>query len=126
MGIIRKTKSVDTLLHIFERSNTAISVVELVDLLHHKMNKTTVYRILERLEDEGTLHCFMGKDGLKWYARCNGCSSSRHMDSHPHFQCMTCGKTECLTMDIAIPAIANRKIDSVALLLTGSCEDCLS
>lgn len=126
MGIIRKTKSVDTLLNNFKQTDAAISVVELVNRLNHKMNKTTVYRILERLEDDGTLHSFVGKDGLKWYARCKKCTPSHHMDAHPHFQCRICGKTECLTIDIAIPVIPNYKIESVGFLLTGSCEDCLS
>lgn len=126
MGIIRKTKSVKTLLKIFEQTNNAISVVILVERLHRKMNKTTVYRVLERLENEGILHSFTGKDGLKWYAKYNGCSSSNHMDLHPHFQCRDCGKTACLAIDILIPSVSNYRIDSAELLLIGQCEDCLS
>ncbi len=126
MGIIRKTKSVESLLHIFEQSNDAVSVKELVERLRNEMNKTTVYRILERLVDEGTLHPFIGKDGLKWYAMCKGCSSYHHLDSHPHFQCRVCGKTECLNMDVSIPSVPNHKVDSAELLITGQCEDCLS
>ena len=59
-----------------------------------EMNKTTVYRILDRLEQDGTIHCFNGKDGLKWYAKCNGCSENHHYDLHPHFQCNNCDKVE--------------------------------
>ena len=55
MGIIRKTQSVKTLLNVFEQSDEAISVVGLVKQLNEKMNKTTVYRILERLEEDGIL-----------------------------------------------------------------------
>ncbi|MEO1258339.1 MAG: transcriptional repressor [Bacteroidota bacterium] len=126
MGITRKTKSVKTLLEVFEQTNNAVSVVELVERLRREMNKTTVYRILERLEDEGTLHSFTGKNGLKWYAACKECSPSHHLDSHPHFQCRVCGKTECLFIDISIPPVSNYKIDSAELLLTGQCKDCLS
>ena len=126
MGITRKTKSVKTLLKVFEQTNNAISVVELVERLRREMNKTTVYRILERLEDEGMLHSFTGKDGLKWYAECKECSPSRHLDSHPHFQCRDCGKTECININISIPSVSNYKIDSAELLLIGQCEDCLS
>lgn len=121
MGIIRKTKSVETLLKMFEQTNHAISVVELVERLHQEMNKTTVYRILQRLEDEGTLHFFIGRDGLKWYAKCKEGSPS-----HPHFQCRDCGKVECLHIDVSIPSFPNYKIDSGELLLIGQCEECLS
>jgi Fur family ferric uptake transcriptional regulator len=49
MGIIRKTKAVTEVLQIFEEKNEAKSVVYLIELLNEKMNKTTVYRILDRL-----------------------------------------------------------------------------
>ncbi|HHP7242643.1 MAG TPA: Fur family transcriptional regulator [Cyclobacteriaceae bacterium] len=126
MGVVRRTKSVDSLLELFEQANEALSAIDLVERLKSEMNKSTVYRILERLEDEGTLHTFKGKDGLQWYAKCKGCTSSHHTDLHPHFQCKVCGKTECLDLELTIPAVSNRKVDSADLLLLGQCEDCLS
>ena len=71
MSILRQTKSVKLLLQEFKNTKTAISVVSLVDKFQNKMDKTTVYRILERLESSGQLHSFMGKDGLKRYAKGN-------------------------------------------------------
>lgn len=126
MAIIRKTKSVKTLLEVFEHSKEAFSVVDMVERFQGEMNKTTVYRIMERLEDEGVLHSFKDKDGLKLYAKCKGCSATQHTDLHPHFQCRKCGKTECLSLDIAIPLVPNRKIDSAEFLLMGVCNNCLS
>ncbi len=126
MGIIRKTKSVKVLLDAFEQSNSALSVVELVKRFQKEMNKTTVYRILERLEEEGFLHSFTGKDGLKWVAKCEGCIATNHVHDHPHFQCRDCGKSECLTVDITIPSVPNYKIDSTNLVLIGQCGDCNS
>ena len=126
MGIIRKTKSVKKLLNVFEQTNDALSVVELVERFQLDMNKTTVYRALERLEEEGILHSFMGKDGLKWYAKDNGSSLSHAKDTHPHFQCSECGKIECLAFHIKIPSLPNRKIDFAEFLLVGQCEECIS
>lgn len=65
MGVIRRTKSVNSLLELFAKSNEALSAIDLVELLKSEMNKTTVYRILERLKDEGLIHAFKGKDGLQ-------------------------------------------------------------
>ena len=87
MGVIRKTKALSTVLSIFESKNEAKSVVSLIELVKGDMNKTTVYRILDRLEQDGIIHSFNGKDGLKWYAKCEGCSAHKHSDTHPHFQC---------------------------------------
>jgi len=124
MGIIRKTKAVTTLLNIFDDKHQAKSVVHLVELLKDKMNKTTVYRVLDRLEDEGVIHSFNGKEGLKWYAKCEGCSSNKHLDKHPHFQCTECDKVECLSLDVKIPNLKNHKVDTTNILLMGQCEAC--
>lgn len=126
MGISRKTKSLEAILKIFEETNNALSVVELVEKLDGEMNKTTVYRILQRLEEDIILHSFIGKDGLRWFAKCQGCTTSHHLDAHPHFQCRDCGKTECVVVDVPLPAIPNYKVDSMNLLLIGQCQDCFS
>ena len=124
MGILRKTKSVKILLDEFEKQATAISAITLIERLHLKMNKTTIYRILEKLEDDGFLHSFLGKNGHKWYAKCNGCSSAAHHDIHPHFQCSDCGKVECLSTAVLIPTMPNRTVDVSQILLQGTCEEC--
>ena len=128
MGIIRKTRSVKAVLNAFEQTQTALSTSELVERFNHQMNRSTVYRILERLEDDGILHSFTGQDGLTWYALCHddGSSFSHHLDTHPHFQCRECGKTECLPLIIPIPEVAKHSVESVSLLLVGKCADCVS
>ena len=125
MGIIRKTKSVKIILDAFDSSNRALSVVDLVKKFKDEMNKTTVYRILERLEEEGTLHSFTGKDGLKWVAKCPHTDSGDHTANHAHFQCKVCGKSECLTVDISVPSVPDHKVESTNFLLIGQCGDCL-
>ncbi|MDC8005860.1 transcriptional repressor [Aureisphaera galaxeae] len=124
MGIIRKTQSVEMLLAEFQKDASAISVVALVERLALQMNKTTVYRILDRLEDDGVVHSFLDKNGIKWYAKCHNCSVSGHSDTHPHFQCTNCGKVDCLTVDVSIPKIPNREITVSQILIQGKCEAC--
>lgn len=126
MGVIRKTKSVKILLEEFDENSSAVSVVSLIERLSSQMNKTTIYRILDKLEDDGYLHSFLGKNGHKWYAKCNDCSSSEHHDAHAHFQCLHCGKVDCLDTNFNIPKIPNRRVDVSQVLLQGSCEDCLT
>ena len=125
MGVIRKTKSIEVLLNEFQKDSNAISAIELVEHLSTKLNKTTVYRVLDKLEDDGVLHSFLGKNGIKWYAKCKGCSTSGHLDTHPHFQCLSCGKVDCLTVDIDIPKIQNREVIISQVLIQGKCENCL-
>lgn len=127
MGVIRKTKAVEVLLNEFNNNSVAISAKKLINQFSTSFNKTTIYRVLDKLEDDGILHSFLGKDGLKWYAKCkNGCTSKTHKDSHPHFQCLKCGKVDCLPVIVKIPKILNRKIDISQVLLQGKCENCMA
>ena len=126
MGIIRKTKSVEVLLNEFNNNSSAISVTKLVTKLNSRFNKTTIYRVLDKLEDDGVLHSFLGKNGLKWYAKCNGCSADKHKDLHPHFQCLDCGKVDCLSFNIETPVIPNRKVNLAQFLIQGQCNECLT
>jgi len=126
MTIVRKTKSVGILMDVFNNSQKALSVVELVDRFRGKMNKTTIYRILDKLEKEMFIHSFLGVQGLKWYAKCQGCASHHHNDAHPHFQCQSCGKLDCLETIVSIPTITGRKVKSAQVLLIGDCEQCMS
>lgn len=125
MAIIRKTKSLRQVLQVFEDSTQALSAIELFESLKSEMNKSTVYRTLDRLEDEGIIHSFLGGGGLKWYAKCHNCTSQEHEDIHPHFQCNQCGKVDCLGVNIEVPKIPHRKIESSHFLITGICEECL-
>jgi len=124
MGVVRKTKSVDLLLDQFKSGSKAISVIELVDRLSSKLNKTTIYRVLNNLEDDGVLHSFLGVNSLKWYAKCSGCSKTKHSDIHPHFQCTVCGKVDCLPVKMTIPEIPTHDVKSIQVLINGACTNC--
>ena len=50
MGVIRKTQAVTLLLDEFEKDSNAISSTELIKRLSSKINKTTVYRLLDKLD----------------------------------------------------------------------------
>ena len=124
MGITRQTKQVKVLTDVFDREQKAISVASLVKMLASEMNKTTVYRILDKLMDDGIVHTFIGKGGLKWYAKCQDCSCETHNDVHPHFQCKTCGEVKCLPVKFSIPPVDGYKIESASLLMVGECSAC--
>ena len=127
MGISRKTKTVKLLVECFKQKNSALSVVELVSKFKGQMNKTTVYRILNRLEESGILHSFADREGLKRYAKGNQKPGSMEGSNlHSHFLCNDCGISSCLPLEIPVPYLPNTRIDSSDHLLTGQCENCHS
>ena len=126
MGIIRKTQASKLILNEFKKDSNAISAIELIKRLNKKINKTTVYRLLDKLQDDGLLHCFLDFNGVKWFAKCKCCSKTKHQDLHPHFQCTDCGSVDCLEIKITIPEIPNRKIINSHLLVLGKCDLCIN
>ena len=125
MIISRKTKTVKLVLELFREKKYAIPVVDIVSIFANKMNKTTVYRILQRLEDSGILHSFVDKQGLKRYAKGDQRkSNSTNQIIHPHFLCDDCGISICLPLEISTPSIPNYTINSSDHLYSGQCQDC--
>ena len=124
MGIIRKTKSITLILGEFTSETIAIPVTDLINKLSLKINKSTVYRILEKLEDDNILYSFIAASGAKYYAKCRCRSKENTNHIHPHFECTGCGKIDCLEMEIQIPKIPNRNISSSQFLFQGKCEYC--
>ena len=125
MIISRKTKTVKLVLELFREKKYALPVVDIVSIFANRMNKTTVYRILQRLEDSGILHSFLDKEGLKRYAKGDQRkSNSTNQIIHPHFLCDDCGISICLPLEISTPSIPNYTINSSDHLYSGQCQDC--
>ena len=122
MGVIRNTKAIEELTSLFLEDEKALSVIEIVSKFSSKMNKSTVYRALKRLEDDEIIHAFIDGDGLKCYAKNR---SSNKKEVHPHFHCKTCGTSICVPYEYEIPSYQNHKIDSAQILLFGECNKCL-
>lgn len=126
MEIHRRTKQLESILGHFEKNPNAISTSDLIAEFKEQMNRTTVYRILARMEDDGIIHSFKGPDGATWYATCKDCSHHNHTDIHPHFKCTKCGVVECLEITVEIPSVPNYRVDNQQVMLSGECQACLN
>lgn len=124
MGVQRRTKTVERILVAFRDPKEALSAKMLLCRMDEGVNKTTVYRLLDRLEDDGVVHSFSGDDSIKYYARCHSCSDKLHLHSHPHFQCVSCDKVRCLDFEVTLDAPENLQVMESQILLKGHCELC--
>ena len=125
MGIIRKTKHFQKVLAEFSKSPSAISAKSLVSRFASAMNKSTIYRILYKLEDDNIIHSFVGLNGLKWYAKCSDCSSKKHNDNHPHVQCEECNEVKCIENAKNQSEFIGSEFQVKNVLLTGLCNRCI-
>ena len=92
MAFKRKTIVSENVLKILERSTTALSVTQLIQLLEKKNirpNKTTLYRIIDKLKENSLIHVFTLNNGTSYFEL----KDNHH---HHHFFCNQCEKVICL------------------------------
>ncbi len=112
---------------------TAFSAEELSEKLKREPIKTvpgksTVYRLLQRLVEEGTVKRMVSGNSRKFVYQI---VSGEHCDSHLHLKCTGCGKL--LHMDdsessqLLLQVLRKNKfsIDERQTVLLGRCEGCV-
>jgi Fur family ferric uptake transcriptional regulator len=88
---VRQTKQRELILGIFGSSKEPISAPEIVTKAQERMpnlNKTTVYRTLERLEGEGIIERMLVNPNVLHYEL-----KKKH---HHHFVCRQCAGVFCI------------------------------
>jgi len=120
----RSTQAKTEILKLITESDHALSHADIQLKLGNLCNRVTIYRVLERLEEEGSVHRIVNVDGVVNFAKCRGCSEIHH-HNHLHFKCEKCKSVTCIenvVPDIRLPE--NFIINQYNFLVSGICEDC--
>lgn len=120
----RNTQKQDIVINILSTSEHTISAEEILDRMPIKVNKSTIYRILDRFVEKGKVHFVTGLDGKAYYALCNDCSTEHEIHNHIHFQCKSCNRVTCLSYKIEVPNLKNFEIQETQFLMIGICDTC--
>ncbi|SDR00565.1 Fur family transcriptional regulator, ferric uptake regulator [Chryseobacterium soldanellicola] len=125
MKQVRNTKAKSEVLDLINNSDTALSHHIIHEKLGDLCNRVTIYRILDRLEEEGHIHKIVNIDGVVNYARCNSCQKDLHNDNHLHFNCKKCNEVICI--ENVIPRIDIPKefiVEEYNFIVSGICPKC--
>jgi Fur family transcriptional regulator, ferric uptake regulator len=124
---LRTTQTRQEILHLFLRSDYALSHSDIEKEVDSSLDRVTVYRTLKTFLDKGLIHKVLDDEGSLKYALCNeACSVAGHHHNHVHFKCTECGQTNCLT-NVEIPSVKlpkGYKAKEINLLIQGVCETC--
>lgn len=90
------------------------------------IERTTLYRTLNKLVEEAIIHKTQGSDNETYYAiGGHECGPEGHLHRHIHFQCRVCQKVICENLkeefSIVIPEYV---IEKVEINLQGVCPSC--
>ncbi len=121
----RNTSSQTAILELLEQSKTALSHEQLQEQLAQKVDRATIYRVLNRFCTDGLVHKIQGDDGKQYFALCEGCQHDiKHQHNHFHFRCLDCGTVECLQNEVQ-PILPKGYISqSFNGLISGHCQSC--
>jgi Fur family ferric uptake transcriptional regulator len=90
----------------------------------NRPDKTTIYRIMERLCERNLVHKAYVKGRAVKYELARNCKDKQ---CHPHFTCTSCGETFCLK-DTFVPLIKGLKkgfvIRRQQVRIEGLCSSC--
>ncbi|MFM7758103.1 MAG: Fur family transcriptional regulator, partial [Crocinitomicaceae bacterium] len=95
MKTARNTTAKTEIQDLIVTSNVALSHSEVQKSLDGLCDRVTIYRVLERLLEEGIIHKIVNIDGVVKYAGCHKCSV-KHIHNHIHFSCQKCKSVTCL------------------------------
>ena len=108
------------------QSKSALSLNNLENYFD-KADRTTLYRTLQKFEENGIVHKIDDGTGVAKYAVCEeNCNCEIENDLHLHFHCNKCNQTVCLT-EHKIPLIILPEgfiAENVNLVVKGICDKC--
>ena len=108
-----------------DRPLTAREVFERV-LAEHRLNRVTVYRILDLLAENGAVNRIGSADRAARFCAGGG----RWPNGHSHFHCTRCGEVQCVDNDAlhidarTLNAALPMHINAIDLRLDGICANC--
>lgn len=120
----RNTTAKTEILKLINQSDVALSHAEIQLSLEGLCDRVTIYRVLDRLTEEGRIHRIVNIDGGVKYASCTGCSAV-HQHSHIHFSCQKCKSVTCMEgIEPAFSLPAAYQISEVNFTVSGLCPQC--
>lgn len=104
-------------------SPKALAHVELEDKLHDRVNRVTIYRVLDWLSEKRLAHRIAGDDRVWRFT-----AGNEEFHQHAHFQCQKCGQVVCLdqvNLAFAITLPEGYRSHHIDMTIRGDCAKCL-
>jgi Fur family transcriptional regulator, ferric uptake regulator len=122
----RNTAARTAILELVQQSDVALSQPAVQHALNGLCDRVTIYRVLDRLVEEGLIHKIVNVNGVVNYAACNTCTH-QHTHQHVHFSCRICNELTCLNQVIPTFELPSGFIqEETFFTISGVCNNCQS
>jgi iron complex outermembrane receptor protein len=121
----RNTRTKQLVMSVLKNEDAALCHEDIENRLPEKIDRVTIYRILQGFCDDGKVHKVINEDGKTYYALCRNCTGGIHRDNHPHFHCIACNTITCIEQPVVEqPVPHGYNALSVASYISGYCQKC--
>jgi len=120
----RNTPTKEAVLNILKDSKKALSQDAVQQQLDIKINRATIYRVLNRFCEDDLVHRIVAEDGKQYFALCKKCENSEKVQYHYHFRCLSCDTIECLQVPVHYSIPEGYQVQNANCVLTGTCSKC--
>lgn len=121
----RNTPTKEAVLNLLASSRKALSQDAIEKQLSIKINRATIYRVLNRFCEDDVVHKIVAEDGKQYFAICKKCDNPEEVVQHHfHFRCLSCDSIECLQIPVDYSVPKGYKVEHANCVLTGVCNEC--
>jgi len=120
----RNTPTKEAVLGMLSKTHKALSQDVIERNIGVDIDRTTIYRVLNRFCEDGTVHRIIAEDGKQYFALCIKCEGNQPAKHHFHFRCTNCQTIECLPTPVHFTVPEGYQVENVNCVLTGLCKDC--
>ena len=126
MKEVYKTKQRELVLKTIKNKKNEFVIKDIYEELNKEVGLTTIYRVVDKLVQEGILNKTIGKDNITYFQYLGKCNNSNHF----YLKCDNCGKIEHVDCDCIIDLIDHIsenhdfKINSEHIVINGLCKSC--
>ena len=120
----RNTPAKQEVWSLLSSTRSALSQEDIEQRTEGKMDRVTIYRVLNSFCEDGLVHRILSDDGKYYFALCRNCNEAHHTHDHFHFRCLKCGKVECLKEEVTIKMPKGYRLENTNCFLSGYCRAC--
>lgn len=120
------TKQKELLISIIKNQKKEFTIKDIHNKVKYKTGLTTIYRLVDKLTEEGLLNKYIGKDNITYYQYLDKCNH----DNHFFLKCNECGNIIHIDCDCIselfnhIISEHNFKPSHENIIIKGICNGC--
>ncbi|WP_345330887.1 Fur family transcriptional regulator [Mucilaginibacter defluvii] len=120
----RSTPTKEAVLEVLKNTGKAMSKDAIEQQIQVDIDRATIYRVLNRFCEDGTLHKIIAEGGKQYFALCIKCKDTDQVRHHFHFRCNCCKTIECLPNSVHFTVPEGYEVEDVNCILSGVCKAC--